>query len=154
MAESTGFMRRNWRIQRTGWVVMTLVVLLGLAGLFGQGTLARREASTQGLTLRYQRVVRLEATQLLEFALDARQAGEIGLELDSGFVSRTEIERIIPEPRSVSVSPAGQRLSFPVTGSGSVAVRLFFVPRKLGRLRARFGASGGAALPVSFFVLP
>jgi hypothetical protein len=45
-------------------------------------------------------------------------------------------------------------LSFPSAGTGSVAIRLLFVPKKLGRLRARFGTPGGTELPVSFFVLP
>lgn len=154
MAESTVFMRRNWQVQRAGWLLMALVVLLGLAGLFGRGPLTRRNASAPGLTLQYQRVLRLEATESLEFTLQARPAGETGLELDSGFVSRTEIERIIPEPREISVSPEGQRLTFLAAGTGSVAVRLLFVPKKLGRLRARFGTPGGTALRVSFFVLP
>jgi hypothetical protein len=154
MAESTVFMRRNWQVQRAGWLLMALVVLLGLAGLFGRGPLTRRNASAPGLTLQYQRVLRLEATESLEFTLEARPAGEAGLELDSGFMSRTEIERIIPEPREISVSPEGQRLSFPAAGTGPVAVRLLFVPKKLGRLRARFGTPGGTELPVSFFVLP
>lgn len=154
MAESTVFMRRNWLVQRAGWALMTLAMLLALAGLFGQGPLVRREAAAPGLTLRYQRVVRLEATQSLEFALDAGPAGEVALELDSGFVSGTEIERIIPEPREIRVSPEGQRLNFPTAGSGAVAVRLLFVPRKLGRLRARFGTPGGTEVPVSFLVLP
>ena len=153
MAESTVFMRRNWQVQRAGWLLMALVVLLGLFGLFGRGPLTRRDVSAPGLTLQYQRVLRLEATESLEFTL-ATPAGEAGLELDSGFVSRTEIERIIPEPREISVSPEGHRLSFPAAGSGSVAVRLLFVPKKLGRLRARFGTPGGTALQVSFFVLP
>ena len=154
MTKSTGFMRRNWQVQRVGWVLMALVVLLGLAGLFGRGPLTRRDASAPGLALQYQRVLRLEATESLEFTLEARREGEAGLELDSGFVNRTQIERIIPEPREISVSPAGQRLSFPAAGSGSLAVRVLFVPKKLGRLRGRFGTPGGAALPVSFFVLP
>lgn len=154
MAENTVFMRRNWQVQRAGWLLMVLVVLFGLAGLFGQGRLARREAAAQGLTLRYQRVVRLEATQSLEFALDARPSGEVALDLDSGFLKRTEIERIIPEPREIFISPEGQRLSFPSAGSGSVAIRLLFVPKKLGRLRARFAIPGGAELPVSILVLP
>jgi len=154
MGNSTGFMRRNWQVQRVGWVLMALAVLLGVAGLFGKGPLTRRDVSAPGLALQYQRVLRLEATESLEFMLDAGPRGEAGLELDSGFVSRTEIDRIIPEPREISVSPAGQRLSFPAAGSGSVAVRVLFVPKKLGRLRGRFGAPGGAVLPVSFFVLP
>ena len=154
MAESTVFMRRNWQVQRVGWVLMALVVLLGLAGLFGRGPLTRRNASAPGLTLQYQRVLRLKATESLEFTLEARPAGEARLDIDSGFVSRTEIERIIPEPPEISVSPEGQRLSFPAAGTGSVAVRLLFVPKKLGRLRARFGTGEGTALPVSFFVLP
>ena len=154
MPESTVFMRRNWRVQRAGWVLMTLAVLLGLAGLFGRGPLSSRVAGAPGVTLQYQRVVRLEATESLEFLLDARQTGEAVLELDSGFVSRTEIDRIIPEPREISISSEGQRLRFPSAGTGSVSVRLLYVPKKLGRLQARFGIPGGAALPVSFFVLP
>lgn len=154
MGESTVFMRRNWQVQRAGWLLMSLAVLLGLAGLFGRGPLTRRDASAPGLSLQYQRVLRLEATESLEFTLEAGRAGEAGLELDAGFVSRTEIERIIPEPREISVSPEGHRLSFPAAGTGPVAVRLLFVPKKLGRLRARFGTPGGAALPVAFFVLP
>jgi hypothetical protein len=154
MAESTGFMRRNWQVQRAGWLLMALVVLLGLAGGFGHGPLNRRDASSPGLALQYQRVLRLEATESLEFRLEAQPAGEAGLELDSGFVRRVEIERIIPEPGEILVSPAGQRLSFPAAGSGSVAVRVLFIPKKLGRLRGRFGTPGGAVLPVSFLVLP
>ena len=154
MAESTVFMRRNWRVQLAGWAIMVLVVLLGLAGLFGRGPLTRRDASVPGLTLQYQRVLRLEATESLEFTLESRPAADALLELDSVFVSRTEIERIIPEPREIVVSAEGHRLSFPAAGGGSLAVRLVFVPKKLGRLRARFGIPGGAQLPVSFLVIP
>src|SRR3546814_2150408 len=92
---------------------MALAVLLGLAGLFGQGPLARREAAAQGLTLRYQRVVRLEATQSLDFVLEARQAGEIGLELDSRFVSRAEIERIRSEEHTSDLQSL-MRISYAV----------------------------------------
>jgi hypothetical protein len=154
MAESTVFMRRNWQVQRAGWALMALAVLLGLAGLFGRGPLSSREAAAPGVTLRYQRVLRLEATESLEFVLDARQAGEAVLEIDSGFVSRTEIERIIPDPREISISPAGQRLSFSARGSGGLPVRLTFLPKRLGRLPARFGTPGRAPLSVSFLVLP
>jgi hypothetical protein len=154
MAESTVFMRRNWQVQRAGWGLMTLAVLLGLAGLFGQGPLSSRVAGVPGVTLQYHRVVRLQATESLEFLLEARQPGEVALEIDSGFLSRAKIERIIPEPREISISPEGQRWSFSAAEPGPVAVRLLFVPRKPGPLPARFATPGGSALPVSFFVLP
>lgn len=154
MAESTIFMRRNWQVQRAGWALMALAVLLAVAGLFGQGPLSSRSASAPGLTLHYQRVVRLEAAQSLEFALDAPEAGDVALELDREFLTRTEIQRILPDPRTVSTSLAGQQLHFAAAGAGPIAVRVLYVPKRLGRLPARFGIPGAAPLSVSLLVLP
>ena len=42
------FQRRSWRLQRAGWIVLSLVLLAGLLGLFGSGPLAHATVGAPG----------------------------------------------------------------------------------------------------------
>ena len=58
--EDMRFQRRMWVAQRVGWSVISLVLLVGLLGGFGDGPLARRTLTTADgkLTARVQRMER------------------------------------------------------------------------------------------------
>jgi hypothetical protein len=37
VGESPSFQRREWRVDRVGWVVMALILVAGLVGVWGAG---------------------------------------------------------------------------------------------------------------------
>ena len=37
------FQRNEWRIQRVGWIVWSLVIIAGLIGLLGSGPMSHKE---------------------------------------------------------------------------------------------------------------
>jgi len=41
------FHRNEWRLQRIGWVLVALFLVLAVAGLFGNGPLEERSGSTR-----------------------------------------------------------------------------------------------------------
>jgi len=44
--EDLSFQRREWRVQRGGWVVMAVLILLALLGLTGRGPIRQPTAGT------------------------------------------------------------------------------------------------------------
>jgi hypothetical protein len=148
------FMQRNWRFQRTGWVVITLLLLLAVGGLLGRGPLSARHAgSAGGLEVSYHRVVRMEAEEQLDFLLP-ESAGPATLFISQGFLSRVRIDHISPEPERVEVRPDGQQLHFQRGAAGALPVRIVFYPKKPGSLAAGFAEAGAPVVPITMMVLP
>ena len=60
ITEDMSFQNLTWKIQRIGWVIMFILVLLALLGLFGDGLLADTTAgsSEAGLSIEYPRYER------------------------------------------------------------------------------------------------
>ncbi len=109
IGQALDFQRRQWFIQRVGWVAMALVILSALAGLMGAGPLSHASVgSPEGdLRLMYPRFDRRHApTEVrLEIAGDAIREGEVQVWLDQAFLDRIELEQIIPEPEEVFTGP-------------------------------------------------
>jgi hypothetical protein len=148
------FMQWNWRFQRIGWVVITLLLLLAVGGLLGRGPLTARQAGTAGgLQVSYHRVVRMEAEEDLDFLLP--DSGDPAtLFLTDGFLSRVRIDHISPEPERVEVRPDGQQLHFQRGAAGALPVRIVFYPKKLGSLPAGFAEAGAPVVPITMLVIP
>ena len=146
------YQRRNWRVQRIGWAGMALVLLLGLAGLLGDGPIAHAMARAGGLEVRYDRIVRLEAPAAWDLVIPPDADGRVRLTLDQALLARIRVEALSPAPERTTLIPGGQLLEFPA-GAGPALVRMQFVPERMGRLRtAVTGAS--QAVRLSLIVLP
>ena len=71
-----------WALQRIGWAVMALVVLVGLVGLFGTGPLSRATAGEEEAPLfveEYERFARFMLPTTLRVRLDPMGQGEARL---------------------------------------------------------------------------
>ncbi|HEV2128712.1 MAG TPA: hypothetical protein VGR22_08850, partial [Thermomicrobiales bacterium] len=79
--EDIEFQEREWKVQRVGWALMLVVIVLALVGLFGTGPLSavEREADDGTLVLEYQRFVRHGGRTTFSIAAAGSQAenGEI-----------------------------------------------------------------------------
>jgi hypothetical protein len=114
IAQNLGFQRKEWRVQRIGWVVMALLILASLLGLTGRGVLARASIGDTGsrLQLTYSRFDRLEAptTLDLQIAGDAVTGEQVELSVDRDYLQSVHVEQVVPEPEEVR--SAGNRLTY------------------------------------------
>ncbi len=124
------FQRREWAIQRVGWVVMLLVVVAALLGLFGQGVLGTATIGDSGdpLQLAYDRFDRKHAPTELQVEVAGRtvQEGQVRLWLNDRFLSQIELEQVVPEPEQVLVEPGRKVYVFQAGGDPSQAVHVAF----------------------------
>ena len=65
------FQRKEWRIQRIGWVAWALVLLAGMLGLIGSGPLSSTSSSAtdESLTVRYDRFLHYHQPTTFEVTL-------------------------------------------------------------------------------------
>lgn len=150
--ENHEYTRRFLRLskyQKAGWAVMTLLVLAGLAGLFGAGPLANQQIARGALALDYDRFGRL--SRFDEFTASISEGGPIELWLDRAFVDAIDIQRVTPEPESMSVS--ADRVTFGFELEPPASISFVIRPSRFGWLSGRIGV-GDDELAFSQLVFP
>ena len=153
------FQRRSWRLQRAGWMVLTLVLLAGMLGLYGAGPLAHATVGAPGAPLRleYDRFGRLGAPSMWTALLrpSTGRPGEAILHLDRGFTDHFQIERVQPAPDRTEAGPDHSVYVFRVTGPGEpVRVTFRLKPEQIGPMTGRVREEGGSWLTCTQFVFP
>ena len=111
------FQRRMWALQRIGWAVMALIVLVGLVGVFGAGPLSSATAGKEEAPLfveEYERFARFMLPTTLRVRLDPMGQGEAHLWLDRGYLESVRPQTVTPEPDSVEAGPDGFTYVFKV----------------------------------------
>lgn len=100
------FQRREWTVQRGGWVVMLAIILAALGGLFGGGPLSTATAGVEPLQLQYARFERRHAPTEMELSVAGSAVSQDQIEVwfSSDYLARIEITSIVPEPEEVSES--------------------------------------------------
>ena len=151
------FQRREWTVQRIGWAAMALVILAGLAGLFGSGPLGEATASSGSLQVDYPRFARKRLSAQVELTVGAAgiRDGRVALWLDRAFLDRVEVERVVPEPESVAADGGRVVYRFAVEpGAGEASIRFTVEPGSPGRWAWRAGLVDGPELSLGGFVFP
>lgn len=114
IAQDLDFQRKEWRVQRIGWVVMALIALAALLGVTGSGVVARATTGDAGsrLQLTYSRFDRLDAPTTLDVQIagDAVTGEQVALWVDRDYFQSLQIEQVVPEPEAVR--GAGDRLTY------------------------------------------
>lgn len=151
-----GFHERQWRVQRIGWAVMAALLLAALAGLMGNGPLARAEAASSSLRLAYQRVERLGARTSIEWELmDSGSRRDLALWLNREYLEAFEITGIVPESSEDVVDERGTTFLFAGGPSaGRRHITFYLEPRHTGRVAGRAAAGGAAPVAFDQLVLP
>lgn len=152
-------MRRSWRFERVGWSAIALLLVAGLAGLFGDGMLAAATvASEDGSTVaQFERIVRHGAPTQIQLQLAPSSAGTdtvIVFSLDDGYLEAVDVSRITPEPMRVRALAGGVEYHLlRADPTERMTITLAVQPRARGVRRARVGTSHGTLL-LRQFVLP
>jgi hypothetical protein len=159
IAQDLDFQRKEWRVQRVGWVVIALLILASLLGLTGSGVLARATVGDAGspLQLAYSRFDRLEAptTLDLQIAGDAVTAERVEVWVDRAYLQGVQLERVVPEPEEVQ--SAGDRLIYVFgvdTPGQPVTITFDLRHMEFGSKSGQVGLGDEPALSFSQFVFP
>jgi len=156
--EDMVFQRREWMIQRVGWVVILLLLIAGLFGaLGGNGWLSHGEAKAGSLALEYERFTRQRRPTSLQVRVDPASArdGRVPIWLDQAFLDRIDVERVEPEP--VETRAGADRVVYQlalVDPQRPAQVTIAYQPADLGVTQIRLGIVGGDAIAIDQVVYP
>ena len=146
--------RSNWRFQRVGWGVMALLAFAALAGLFGDGPLAKAQARSPGLQLDYDRFARHGAATKLELQVHPTQA-EARVWVERRFIEGHELRRITPEPDRMTTAGDSLWLTFAaVTPSRPLTITFDLQPIAMWQRHGSIGMEAGPSLEFTQFVYP
>jgi hypothetical protein len=151
------FQQREWRVQRVGWALMTLLVLAALLGFFGPGPFSWSSARGPAglLEVDYQRVTHLEADDSLSVIIDPRAVtgNSVALVVDPEWVAAMDINSVTPQPDSETATPEGLELTIATTPGAHTTVTFTYRPTRIGRVDGGM-ALDGDRVAVSQLVLP
>lgn len=105
--EDLDFLRREWRIQRIGWIAMLLTILLGLAGALGRGPLAATQTGDPAtLAIAYDRIIRHGAATEVRITAGPSLPADTMLRVlvSARYLNTAVVADIIPEPTASGVS--------------------------------------------------
>jgi len=153
-------MRREWTVQRIGWVTMLLLVIAAFFGLLGPPGLASTATVTSAggtIAVEYPRVDRHHSpsTLVIEIAPDAVENGEVRLWISRDAIDTLTVDFFIPEPESVQVEPDRVVYTFTADAAGQpIRITLKYEHDSFWRQEIDLGLVDGDAVSFSPFVLP
>jgi len=150
--EDMDFQRRSWTVERTGWLILGVIMVAALVGLFGYGPVSKAHLNGNDLKLSYERFQRSTKLATYVFRLGGGSAGERQLTLGPRFQTGYEITSIQPQPLQSTAGPDGLTLKFGATGDNQTVV-IWAHPRAYGLVRISV-ASGNERHPIWSFVYP
>jgi hypothetical protein len=132
--DDLAFQHRVWRAERSGWIVLTLLVLAGLAGLFSDGFASKATVSSPdgGLRVEYARFARKTALNEIVIRLPRASAPETRIRLGLALAESEVIEALYPQPLRSSAGAGGLELTFAPAAAGDLTVYLTARARHFG----------------------
>ncbi len=158
--EDLTFLKRAWKVERVGWIVMALIVLAALLGLFGRGPLSRATAGTTGdpVRLEYERFTRHSSPATLQVHLAPKVADNNGTArvwLDREYMQDVNIEDISPEPERMEAGRDGIVYVFRIAHPDRPTRVTFHIqPNGYGSRPGRIGLMGKEPLRFRQFIFP
>ncbi len=156
IAEDMDYQRRTWRIERIGWLVLGILVVLALVGGFGAGPLSSttiRDPSG-ALEISCDRFERQGASSGIRVALAPAEAGPATLIISHSFFDAFAVESIQPLPVQQRGGTDGIELRFQRSDGGPLTVHLVVRARRAGLVRSAFAVDGKPPAEVTQFVFP
>jgi hypothetical protein len=139
------FRRRDWAFQRAGMFLMAVLLALVLAGLTGSGPLARGTAAGGQLTVHFDRFCRRQTPTVLrvETAPEA-QASLVVLSLDNSIASAFHVDRVTPQPETVTAGSDNTRYVFRAASTGPIQIQFHLMPFRWGGTTTRIARADGS----------
>jgi hypothetical protein len=151
------FLAKEWRVQRLGWVVFALLLLLGLAGALGRGPLTRRTTGDDALRVEYESVLRHAAISDLTVTVgpSATPDSTFRLYLSADYLAQFDVQTILPEPQASGFRGAYAYFDFARVDPAHAAQIVFHTkPAGYWRIDTDVAIDGKAPLHLEQLILP
>lgn len=154
--EDMAMQRRVWRFERVGWYVLLAVVLLALAGLFGNGPLSDAEViSPDGrVKVEYQRLSRSGTTDSLVITVQGSPGDPVAVQLEGSVLRKASIETIQPQPQVSLSHGSALLLQLGTSEDGLATLYLTLRSDHVGSLKGTVRAGPRSAVGFSTFLYP
>ena len=156
--EELPFQRRQWRIERIGWVVMTVLIVYALAGgLGGGGPLSSAESvATDGSArVRYEKFARQLSPNNVDITVSQSPDGSPAqLHISGSYLRSMTVKSITPEPDTTTVADQGYTFAFKrLPGVTETKIQLQTEPQQMGTVEGWL-VINGEKLAIKQFVFP
>lgn len=154
--ENVPFERRWMRFERSMWMLLSLLLLAGCFGVFGQGAYARRTQESGPLKVEYDRIVRSRTQPDFVVTLDtsATQAGQVRLLLTGAVTGKARLFDVVPKPATEELLEKGVALTFKTLPGQSGRVRFIQKVEGIGRVQSHVSLDGGSSVAMDQVILP
>ncbi|AWN54123.1 hypothetical protein [Methylobacterium sp. 17Sr1-1] len=137
---------RRWNWFQIGvQSLIGLVIASGLAGLFGDGPLARAERAVPDtpIVLRYDRFLRAGFPSQMRIGITRPlEAEHVAIDLNADFLQHVSVDATQPRAEAVDATPAGVTYRFRLGPERRGDITLMLSPREFGPVAARVSALG------------
>ncbi len=155
VTEDMRFQKAAWIVERIGWGVFAVVIVLGLCGVFSRGYLSQSAASVpdSSFAIQFERFQRVSVLTRLFITVTPHE-DEARVHFNAAFQEAYEIEAVEPRPVRTSAGQNGFDFYFEPTSGEALNIVLWARPRRIGLLSLEVAGPGAASLPFRVFVYP
>ena len=156
--DDIGFQRKEWAVQRVGWVLVALLVVAALAGVFGAGPLSETTNAAEDGTVEveYERFIRHVGTTTMTVSLGAASVedGKAQLYISRDLATGWRLEDVSPAPSTESSTEEWLIYEFDVLGDTPPEVKFLYRGDGFGRHAGVLRAGGGTPVPMWQWIYP
>jgi hypothetical protein len=148
--------RRIWKVQKVGRALGVVILILGLAGLFGAGPLSKGTVDDGGSSIEYDRIGYRDAPQtyVLRLARGAARSGKARIWLDGAALARMRLAQVVPEPAGTRLAGGRTTFEFDVGEGERIEVAIEYESIVFGVHTALVGIEGGPTFRLKQVFLP
>jgi hypothetical protein len=157
--QNLAYQRREWRVERVGWLVIAGLILAAMLGLLGDGPLSSTSADSPdgSIHLEFQRFGRVTATQAvrLRFRPVADADRRYRVWISGPYRDANRVREISPTPERVEDDRGRVVYVFrALETERSTEVTFYVQPRAAGLCPGRIGLIGGDSVAFRQFIYP
>lgn len=115
--------KQGWRIQKIGWAILYLVLVLALLGFFGTGPISYRTITENGYSVEYERFLRYEGEAEMTFHINAAK-DTIRLEIPQEYLEYIDVKFITPLPSGNTTINGATTYFFNAMGTANIHCNL------------------------------
>jgi protein-L-isoaspartate(D-aspartate) O-methyltransferase len=152
--ERTRCQRLGWVFERTGWVLMALIVAAAVAGVFGGGSMSYVEVTVGEVAARYPRFARADAP--LDLVVEwTPQARDATIWVSRAYLEQFAVEEVRPPPSGTTLSSERIYYTFRTERAGD-RIRVVFRlrPDHGGRLGGSLGLDAEPTIELRQLIFP
>ncbi|MDB6005083.1 MAG: hypothetical protein JWR15_2070 [Prosthecobacter sp.] len=136
------------------WVVLSVLIVGGLAGAMGKGLLAQRKIKTAAGEIEFERVLRHQSPAEISFTFDRDMKGTPTITLPRHMLEKVQVRSVSPLPLSQAIGSECITYEFKKPPQTNGRVVFSIIPTGIGSLQAGVLIGDGTTVKLPITILP